>query len=151
MVARERMRVADLEAELREFASEREALKLAMKVLEEENQRFRDTLASDSHPVRQVKTATPSRRLTPSPSRSHGRHSSSSSVPYAAGSAPDSPHANLRYLAPVEPLPSVGNGTCPPLEVECWPDSPTTPYYTSALPETAEPDEGETTARLITQ
>ena len=55
MVAEERMKVADLEAELRERASEREALKLAMKILEEENQRFRAILASASQAVRQAR------------------------------------------------------------------------------------------------
>ena len=174
------MKVADLDAELRELASEREALKLAMRVLEEENQRFRNILTSASQVVLQVKSTTSTQRLTPSPSRSHSRHSSasSSSVPNAARSAPGSPHANFQHLTPVEPLPSVANGAYPgeapttvdlakrkesiqpqpvtrspppPLEVDCWPDSPTSPYYTSTSSETAELDEGETTVRLTTQ
>lgn len=175
MVAQERMKVADLEAELRESASEREALKLAMRILEEENQRFRTILTSPSQAVRELKTATPTQRLTPSPSHSHSRSSSSSSLFVPNVAAPDSPHANLQNLTSVEPLPSVANGIYPeeamdlvtdretvqpqrvtrspppPLEVDCWPDSPDTAYYTSAPPETADPDEDETTVRLITR
>ena len=178
MVAQERMRAADLEAELREFASEREAMKLTMKILEEENQRFRSVLTSASQVVRHVKTATPTQRLTPSPSPGHSRHSSRSSslsIPIAP-STPGSPRASFQYLTPVEPSPPVSNIPCPgktptadltrnaetvqprlmtrsplPLEFDGWADSPNTPYYTSTLPETAEPDEGETTARLTTQ
>lgn len=155
MVAQERMKAAHLEAELREFASEREALKLAMWVLEEENQQFRNILGSASQAVPQVKPTTSTQRLTPSPSRSHSRHSSRSSLPVsdAAGSVPGSPYANLQQPTPVEHLPSVGNETCPEhtsitvdstkhretvqpqprtwsplhsLEVECWPRSPDT-------------------------
>jgi hypothetical protein len=173
------MKVADLEAELREFTSKCEALKLAMRVLEEENQQFRNVLTSASQAIRQAKTL-PANRLTSSPNRSHSRNSSKSSlsIPDAAGSAPGSPHANLQYLTPVGHLPSVGNETHPaktpitvdlagreetaqsqpvtwsappPLEVDCWPDSPSTPYYPSSPPETADPGEGETTARLATE
>jgi len=174
MVAQERMKAADLEAELREFASEREAMKLAMKILEEENQRFRSVLASASQVVRHVKSATPTQRLTPSPSRNHSRNSSKSSslsIPIAS-STPGSPRASPQYLTPAETSPPVGNiayplttdsaehaetvqprltrSPPPPLEVDGWPDSPDTPYY-ATLPSTAEPDEGETTARLTTQ
>ena len=158
MVAQERMKVAGLEAELTEVASQREAMKLAMRVLEDENQRFRDTLSSASQAAPQVKTTTPAQRLSASPSRSHSRRSSLS-VPNAL--------ASLQYPTPVEPLPSVGDGTYraespttddltehqefvqphpvtlsppPPLDVDCWSDSPVASYYTSAPPETAEPD-----------
>lgn len=179
MVAQERMKVADLEAELKESVSEREALKLAMKILEEENQQFRNVLAPASQAVQQVRTTTPTQRLTPSPSPSHSRHSSRSSLSVlnAIGSAPGSPRANPQCLTPVEPLLLVTNRAYPedtratvdlaerkepvqqqpgkrspppPLEVDCWPDSPDTPCSTFAPPD-AEPDEGETTARLNTQ
>ena len=179
MVAQERMKVADFEAELRESASEREALKLAMKILEEENQQFRNILGSASQVARHVRATTPARRLTPSPSRSHSQHSSRSSslsIPVVS-STPGSPHTSSQYLAPTEPSPWIGDTTYPgktpiivdfaesngsvrprttrspppPLEVDGWADSPSTPCYTSAPPKTAEPDEGETTAQLTTQ
>ena len=177
MVAEERMKVADLEEELRERASEREALKLAMRILEEENQRFRGILASASQAVRNVKAATPTQRLTPSPSRSHSRHSSKSSLSIPiAPSTPGSPSASPRYLTPSESSPWVSNTTHsgktpttvdfsgdreivqpqpgtrslpPPLDIDGWADSPSTPYYTSALPDTTESNEGASTARLI--
>lgn len=171
MVAEERRRAADLEAQLRESASERHALGLVVKILEEENQQFRDILASASQVVRQAKTTSPADRHTPSPSRNHSRNSSRSSlsVPNAAGSAPGSPHANPKHPTLVGSVPSVGNetetptnvdlawreetvklqpatwSTPPPPEVDCWPDSHTAP------PEAAEPDEGEATERLAIQ
>jgi hypothetical protein len=169
MVAEERMKVADLEDELRERASEREALKLAMRILEEENRRFRAILASASQVVRQVE---PTQRLTPSPSRSHSRQSSKSSLSIPiAPPTPGSPRASPQYLTPTELSPWASNVTYPgktpttadfaqpqlvtrslppPLEVDSWADSPNTPYYTSAPPKTAEPDEGTSTARLST-
>jgi len=168
MVAEERMRVADLEEELRERDSEREAMKLAMKILEEENQRFRAILASASQVVRQVKIAAPARRLTPSPSRSHSRHSSRSSLSIPiARHTPGSPPASPQYMTPSESSPWAGDTTRagktpttadfaqservtrslpPPLEVDSWADSPdSTPCYVSAPPET--PDEGASAAR----
>ena len=178
MVAVERMKVTDLEDELRERASEREALKLAMGILEEENQRFRAILVSASQAPRHVKPTTPTRHLTPSPSRSHSRHSSrsSSSIPIPSPT-PGSPRASPQYMTPAESSPWVGHTTCPekmptavdfvkdeetvqprpvtrslppPLEVDSWADSPNTPYYTSAPPDAAEPDGGATTTRLST-
>lgn len=164
------MKVADLEDELKERASEREAMKLAMKILEEENQRFRSILASASQSVRNVRSTTSTRCLTPSPSRSHSRHSSRSSlhIPIAP-STPGSPRASPQYLTPAESSPWVGDTTYPektptttdypqpatrslppPLEVNGWADSPSTPYYTSVPPETTEPDEGASTARAAT-
>ena len=181
MVAQERMKVADLEAELRECTSEREALKLAMKILEEENQRFRNILASASQVVRTARATTPAQLHVSSPSRSHSRRSSQSSslsIPIVP-SAPDSPYANPQSLTHVESLPSVVNITYPRnttttvdpwtgkepvqpqpvtrlppplLELDGWADSPDgTPHYTSAPPETAEPDQGEGTARLAAE
>lgn len=178
MVAEERMRVADLEDELRERASEREALKLAMRILEEENQRFRAILASASQAVRQVKAATPTRRPTPSPSRSHSRHSSKSSLTIPiAPHTPDSPWVSPQYQTPTESSPWVGSATHPgktptaadfagdkeavqpqlvprslppPIDVNRWADSPDTPSYAHAPPETAEPDEGASYARSST-
>jgi len=174
------MKVADLEDELRESASEREALKLAMKILEEENQRFRTILVSASQVVRNVKATTPTQHLTPSPSRSHSRHSSGSSLSIPiAPSTPGSPRASPQYLTPNESSPWVGNAMYPgktpttadftkdeetvhvqpqpvtrslppPLEVDGWAESPNTPDCTSAPPETAEPDEGAPTAWLST-
>ncbi|KAF9650608.1 hypothetical protein BDM02DRAFT_3185272 [Thelephora ganbajun] len=120
MVAHERMKVADLEDELRERASEREALKLAMKILEEENQRFRNILTSASQVVRHVKATTPTRCLTPNPnpnpnpSRSHSRHSSQSSLSMPiVSSAPGSPHTSPQYLTSSESSPWTGNVTHP--------------------------------------
>ena len=178
MVAEERMKVANLEDELRESASEHEALKLAMKILEEENQRFRSILTSASQVVRHVKTITPTRGPTPSPSRSHSRHSSKSSLSIPIASpTPDSPRADPQYLTPAESSPWIGDTTSPgktpiaadfakdeetveprpvtrslppPFEVDSWADSPNTSYHTPTLPETAEPDEGMDTARLST-
>lgn len=169
------MKVADLEEELRQRASEREALKLAMRILEEENQRFRSILASASQVVRNVKATTPTQRLTPSSSRSHSRHSSKSSLSIPiAPSTPGSPHASPQYLIPAEPLTQVSNSTKipatvdlsegrevvqpqpgsrslpPPLDVDVWADSPSTPYHTSAPPKTTELHEGPSTARLTT-
>lgn len=178
MVAEERMRVADLEAELRERASEHEALKLAMKILEEENQRFRNVLTA-SQVVRNVKTTTSTRSSTPGPSRSHSRHSSKSSLsisapPHISGSPPPSP----RYLTPGESespwvsdvvypgkTPTVADflvdeeigkprpGTRsppPPLDIARLADSPCTPDYSSAPPEATEPGEGASDAQLTT-
>ena len=175
MVAEERMRVADLEDQLREGASEREALKLAMNILEEENQRFRSILASASQVVPQVAFATPTQRITPNPSRSHSRHSSKSSLSIPiAPPAPGSPCASPQHLTPTESSPWAGNpgktpttadftkdeetvqprmvtrSIPPPLEFNNWGDSPSTPYYTSALPKTAEPDECASVTRLST-
>jgi hypothetical protein len=173
------MKVADLEDELRERSSEREALKLAMRIVEEENQRFRAILASASQVVREAKATTPSQRFTPSPSRSHSRHSSKSSLTIPiAPHTPSSPRASPQYLTPAESSPWVGETTYPertpttadfaeeretiqpqpvtrsippPLEIDGWADSPnSTPYYASASPETAEPDEGASTARFST-
>ena len=178
MVAEERMKVADLEDELRERASEREALKLAMKILEEENQRFRGILASASQAVRNVKVATPIQHPTPSPSRNHSRQSSKSSslsIPIVP-SNPGSPRTSPQYLTPgespwvehttypgkapttvdfsedkkiIRPQPAT-RSLPPPLEVDGWADSPGTPYYTSAPHETIELDEDPPTARLTT-
>ena len=178
MVAEERMKVADLEEELRERASEREALKLAMKILEEENQRFRSILTSASQVVRNVKATAPARGLTPSPSRNHSRHPSKSSLSIPiVPSAPGSPHASPQYLTPAESSPWADDTTYlektltatdfprdkeivqprpgtrsppPPLDVNGFADSPSTPYYTSAPPETTEPGEGASTPRLAT-
>jgi len=176
MVAQERMKVADLEAELRERASEREAMKLAMKILEEENQRFRTILTSASQAVRQARASTPARHLSPSPSRSHSRHSSKSSlsIPIARHPTGSPPQASPQYLTPSESSPWISDATCagktpttagfsqdkalqseratqslpPPLEVNRWADSPDgTPGYISVSPETAEPDEGASTTR----
>jgi len=167
------MKVADLEAELRERASEREALKLAMKILEEENQRFRAILASASQAVRQARATTPAQRPSPSPSRSHSQHSSKSSlsIPIARHPPGSPPQASPQYLTPSESSPwtsdtragktpttsdffqdktlqseRVAQSLLPPLEVNRWADSPDgTPGYISAPPETAEPDEGAST------
>lgn len=175
MVAEERIKVADLEYELRERSSERDALKLAMKILEEENQRFRNILSSASQVVGLTKPTTPTRHC---PSRSNSRHSSKSSLSIPiAPSTPGSPHASPQYLTPAESSPWSGNtpytGKTPtavdfardeetvqpqsvtrslpsPLEVNGWAESPDTPYYTSAPPEMAAPDEGASTARLST-
>lgn len=170
------MKVADLEAELRERASEREALKLAMKILEEENQRFRAILSSASQAVRQARATTPARRPSPSPSRSHSQHSSKSSLSIPiTRHPPGSPaQASPQYLTPTESSPWIGDTTCagktpttadfsqgkalqservarllpPPLEVDHWADSPDgTPGYLSASPEAVEPDEGASAAR----
>ena len=167
------MKVADLEAELREFTSEREALKLAMKILEEENQRFRNILASASQVVRNVKAATPTQRLSPSPSRTHSRRSSRSSLSVpVAPSTPGSPRDSIRNLTPVEPSPWADSTTYPaetldvaekeatqpqrvtrspppPLKVDGWGDLPKTHYHISTPPETAELDEGETTVSIV--
>jgi hypothetical protein len=106
MVAEERMKVADLQEELRQRASEHQALKLAMGILEEENQRFRNILASASQVVRSVKATTPTRGLTPSPSRNHSRRSSKSSLSIpVAPSTPGSPHTSPQYLTPAESSP----------------------------------------------
>lgn len=172
------MKVADLGEELRQRDSEREALKLAMRILEEENQRFRSILASASQTVRHVKTTTPTRNITPSPSRSHSRRSSKSSLSIPIPSPTQgSPRASPQYLTPAEASPWASHTTFPektptaidftkdeetvqprlmtrslppPLEVGGWADSPNTPYYTSAPPEAAEPEGGATTARLST-
>jgi len=178
MVAEERMKVADLEEELKECASEREALKLAMKILEEENQRFRNIFASASQVVRNVKDTTPVRGLTPSPSRNHSRRPSKSSLSIpVVPSAPGSPRASLQYLTPAEPSPWLDDTTYPeetltttdfpidrvivqprsetrspppPLNADGFTESPGTPYYTSVPPETTEPGEGASTLRLAT-
>ena len=176
MVAEERMKVADLEEELRERSSEREALKLAMKILEEENQRFRAILASSSQAVRHAKAATPARRHTPSPSLSHSRHSSTSSltIPDANRHTADSPYVSPQCLTPTESSPWAGDTKRagktpaagdftqdksekvarllpPPLEVESWADSPdVTPTHIPAPPETAEPDGGASAIQSLT-
>ena len=160
------MKVADLEEELRERASEREALKLAMKVLEEENQRFRNVLASASQVVRNVKVTTPVRGLTPSPSRSHSRHSSKSSLSMpVAPSTPGSPRTSPQYLISADSSPWIDDfpidkenvqpqsGTRsppPPLDADGFADSPSTSYYTSVLPETKGLGEDASTPRLAT-
>jgi len=172
------MKVADLEDQLRERASEHEALKLAMRILEAENQRFRSIMALASHVVQNVEATTPAQHLTPSPSRNHSRHSSKSSLSIPiVPSTPGSPQASPQYLTPSESSPWAGNamypgktpttadfdkdeGTVqpqpatrslpPPLEVDGWAESPNTPYCTSAPPEMAEPDEGASIARLST-
>lgn len=103
MVAVERIKVADLEGELRERSSEREAMKLAMRILEEENRRLRDVLASASQTVGQVRATTPTRGLTPSPSRNHSRRSSKSSLfTPIAPDAPGSPLASPQYVTPAD-------------------------------------------------
>ena len=178
MVAEERMKVADLEEELKQRASEHEALKLAMKILEEENQRFRNILASASQVVQNVKDTTPVRGLTPSPSRNHSRRSSKSSLSIpAVPSAPGSPRASLQYLTPAEPSPWLDDTTYPdkmltiadfpidkvivqprsetrssppPLNADGFADSSSTPYYTSVPPGVMEPGEGASTLRLTT-
>lgn len=166
------MKVADLGEELKECASEREALKLAMRILEEENQRFHDIISSASQVVRNVKTTTPTRRVTPSPNSSHSRHSSksSSSIPISP-SIPGSPHAGPQYLIPAESSPWADNtaypektpavadfpsdkeivqprpGTRslpPSLDADDLADSPSTPYYSS------EPGKGASNAQLTT-
>lgn len=178
MVAEERMRVADLEAELRERASEHEALKLAMKILEEENQRFRNALTA-SQVVRSVKTTASTRRSTPSPSRSHSRHSSESSLSIPAPPPIScSPSPRLQYPTPAESespwvsdlvypgkTPTVADfpideeivqprpGTRsppPPLDIARVADSPCTPDYSSVPSEATEPGEGASDAQLAT-
>jgi len=178
MVAEERMKVADLGEELRERASEREALKLAMKLLEEENQRFRNILASTSQAARNVKATTPTRGPTPSPSRNHSRNSSKSSLSIpVASSTPGSPRASPQYLTPAEPSPWIddtmypgktltavgfpGDGEIvqprpgtrsppPPLDADGFADSPSTPYYTSVPPKATELGESASVPRLTT-
>jgi len=178
MVAQERMKVADLEEELRERASEREALKLAMKILEEENQRFRAVLASAPQAVRQARATPPPRRLSPSPSRSHSRQSSNSSltIPIVRHTL-ESPYASPQYMTPTESSPWGGGTTRaektpttadpaqdkttqpekaarslpPPLEVDHWADSPNiAPGRMPAPPETAGPDRGVSAIRSFT-
>jgi len=169
------MKVAELEDELRERGSEHEALKLAMKILEEENQRFRAILASGSQVTRQVKVSTPTRRRTSSPSRSHSRHSSKSSSSLSIGpSVPGSPRASPQYLTPSESSPWVGDTTHPgktpttarekettqpqlaarslppAFETGSWADASNTPHHTSAPPEMGEPDEGASAVRSST-
>ena len=176
MVAEERMRVADFEAELRERASEHEALKLAMKILEEENQRFRNILTSASQVVRNAKTTTSTQHSTPSRSRSHSRHSSrsSSSIPPPPPTS-GSPPPSFQYLTPaesespwvddvtypgktptvadfprdkeiVQPRPGARSPP-PPLDIACWADSPCVPDYSSTATES---DEGVSDAQLTT-
>jgi len=171
MVAHERMKVKDLEDELRERASEREAMKLAMKILEEENQRFRTVLTSASQVVRHAKATTPTLHPTPSSSRSHSRHSSKSSL-----SIPGSPPMSPQYLPPSEPSPWAGTTThpektptttgfgkdeesvqprpvarsLPPRDVDGWADPHDTLNFTSASPGVGESGEGAYTARLST-
>lgn len=178
MVAEERMKVADLEGELRERASEHGALKLAMKVLEEENQLFRNTLASTSQAVRNVEATAQAQALTPSPSRNHSRHSSKSSLSIpVVPSTPGSPRASPQYLTPAEPSPWIddtmypgktltavgfpGDGEVvqprpgtrsppPPLDADGFADSPSASYYTSVPSKATELGEIASTPRLNT-
>lgn len=178
MVAEERMKVADLGEELRERASEHEALKLAMKVLEEENQQFRNTLTSTPRAVRNVEAAIPAQALAPSPSRSHSRHSSKSSLSIpVAPSTPGSPRASPQYLTPAEPSPWIDDTTYlgntlttvgfpgdgeivqprpgtrsppPPLDADGFADSPSTSCYTSVPSKATELGEIASTPRLTT-